>query len=276
MPQTIVSLTNTMTLEEVIAKLAEREAVDGVIIIGSASENTLSSVSDYDLVVVLSDMPAPLHVGLTYIDQRLADIIFFTVAEVDRLLSLAEPVDAEEWVGRLLRWLRVGRIAFDRTGRLQRAQRKVLAGQWLSPASESRVYQTWFHINYNVKQNKRMLASDDPVYQQALDMRLLYGIAEVFTGYFDLRRLPWEGEKAAIRYLAANDRGYLDLFQRCLAETDRAQRVQLYEQLAALTTAPVGGLGPDGATAIQFKEGTELKPGTIEAALGFWQSLFSW
>ena len=264
-----------MTLEEVIAKLAEREAVDGIVIIGSASENQLSPASDYDLVVVLSDMPAPLHVGLTYIDQRLTDIIFFTVAELDQVLSLAEPVDAEEWVGRLTHWLQIGRIAFDRTGRLQRAQRKVLAGQWLSQASESMIYQTWFRINYNVKHNKRMLASDDSVYQQTLDMRLLYSIAEVFSGYFDLRRLPWEGEKAAIRYLAAHAPEYLDLFQRCLAEADRVRKVQLYEQLAALTTAPVGGLWQDGTTAIQFKPGTQLQPGMIEAALHFRESLFS-
>jgi predicted nucleotidyltransferase len=262
-----------MTLEEVIARFAERETVDGIIIVGSASENKLSSASDFDLVIVLAEMPAPLHVGLTYIDQRLADIIFFTVAEVDQVLSLAEPVDAEEWVGWLIRWLQVGRIAFDRTGRLQRAQRKVLAGQWLSPASESRIYQAWFRINYNVKHNRRMLTSDDPVYQQALDMRLLYSIAELFVGYFDLRRLLWEGEKAAIRYLAANDREYLDLFQRCLTETDRARKAQLYEQLAALTTAPVGGLWPDGATAINFKPEARLQPDMLEAALQFWESL---
>ncbi len=273
MPQTFVSLTNMMTLEEVVARLAGREAVDGIVIIGSANENELSPASDYDLVIVMSEMPAPLHVALTYIDQRLADIVFFTVAEVDQVLSLAEPVDAVEWVGQLIRWLQVGRIAFDRAGRLQRAQRKVLAGQWLSPASESRVYQAWFRINYNVKQNKRMLASDDPVYRQALDMRLLYTIAEVVTGYFDLRRLPWEGEKAAIQYLAANDPEYLGLFQRCLAETDRVQSVQLYEQLAALSTAPVGGLWPDGATAVQFKPDASLQPGMLEAAFQFWQSL---
>ena len=120
-----------------------------------------------------------------------------------------------------------------------------------------------------------MLASDDPVYQQALDMRLLYSVAEVFTGYFDLRRLSWEGEKAAIRYLAANDPEYLDLFQRCLAEADRARKAQLYEQLAALATAPASGLWQDGATAFNFKPEARSQPGMLEAALHFWESLIT-
>ena len=275
MPKTIISHSNTMTLEEVIARLSSREVVEGIVIIGSAGENKLSPASDYDLLIVLSDMPAPLHVALTHIDQRLTDIIFITVAEIDHILTNNEPVDADSWIGRTIRWLQVGQIAFDRSERLHRAQRKVQTGQWHNPVGESDMYPVWFGINYDLRQTKRILASDDPVYLMAVDIRLLRSLFELWWSYFQFRQLRPGSEKEGIRYLATHDPAYLELFKQCLAETDRESRVKLYEQLAALTTVPAGGLWEDGATAIQFKPGTKLQPDVIEDALDSWESLIT-
>jgi hypothetical protein len=54
---------------------------------------------------------------------------------------------------------------------------------------------------------------------------------------------------------------------RHLAATDRARKVALYEQLAALTLAPLGGLWLDDATAVQPQGGAESGPRAIERAL---------
>lgn len=275
-PRTLVSQSNTMALGAVIDRLGQNAIVDGLIMVGSTGKESLSPASDYDLIVVLSDMPVPLHVALTYIDRRLTDIIFFSVSAIDRILTGASEQDgADTMEGKLIRWLQAGTIAFDRSGRLQRAQRKVRTGQSLKSATDGEIYAAWFGINYNVKQTRRMLASADPVYQTAVDFRLLYCLAELWTQYFRVRRLPWEGEKGAARYLAAQDPAYLDLFQRCLAETDRAHKVDLYEQLAALTIAPGGEIWQDDATAIQFElaPGQELSSDTVETGLAFWDSL---
>jgi hypothetical protein len=95
--------------------------------------------------------------------------------------------------------------------------------------------------------------------------------------YFRVRGEPWEGEKQAIRYLVAHDPEYLEMFRQSLAETNRERKVQLYEQLAALTLAPLGGLWGDGATAIQFeiKPDEELSPGVVETTLTFWEGLLA-
>ena len=127
-------------------------------------------------MIVLADGSAPIGFGTTYIDGRLTDLMFFTLGEVEQVLSLDEPVDADERLGQLIRWLKAGHVLLDRSGQLGRAQRKVRVGQWLVPASMSKVYQIWYKINYDLRHAKRMIASDDAAYQQALKMRLLFSI----------------------------------------------------------------------------------------------------
>lgn len=273
---TIRSHSNDLTLAEVIARLGQHAAVEGVLLIGSTGQETLTPASDYDLIVILSSMPAPLHVGLTYIDGRLTDVLFMTAAAIERILS-SEGLqdDADGLDGKFIRWLQRGQIAFDRAGRVQQAQTKVRTGQWLRLAGDAELYAGWFSINYNVRQTRRMMASTDPVYQMAVDYRLLYSLAELWGYYFRARRLPWEGEKGAVRYLAAHDPAYLELFRRCLAEPDRTRKMALYEQLADLTLAPVGGLWPEGDTAFQFdlSAGGQLDASMISATLAFWEEL---
>ncbi len=273
---TIRSCSNELTLAEVITRLGQHTAVEGVLLIGSTGQEALTPASDYDLIVILSSMPAPLHVALTYIDGRLTDVIFMTVAAIERILS-SEGLqdDADSLDSKFIRWLQRGQIAFDRAGRVEQAQAKVRAGQWLRLASDAELYAGWFSINYNVRQTRRMMASSDPIYQMAVDYRFLYTLAELWGYYFRVRRLPWEGEKGAARYLAAHDPAYLELFRRCLTEPDRARKMALYEQLADLTLAPVGGLWPEGDTALQFDlpAGSQLDAATVSSALTFWEEL---
>lgn len=273
MPQTRLSESNALTLDQAIARLARRKAVDGIVIIGSAGRNALTPTSDYDLLVVLADMPVPLHVALTRIDRRLTDVIFISVADVDRLLTgEAQTVSAASEEGKLVWWLQTGRIAFDRSGRLRRAQAWTQSGPRFHMASEGELYSAWFGINYDVIQTKRMLASADPAYLMMVDLRLLFSLHDLWLDYFRVRKLLYPG-KQAILYLADHDPHYLELFRQCLAEITRERKVQLYEQLARLTIAPVGDLWEEGRTAVQLKPGVEWRPEMVEDALAFWEGL---
>jgi hypothetical protein len=91
-------------------------------------------------------------------------------------------------------------------------------------------------------------------------------------GYFQLRGLRWEGDKAAVRHLMAHDPAYMDLLTRFLGAQDREHKCALYQQLAVRTVAPVGSLWKEGETAITF----EREPVTlqmVDAALGLWENL---
>ena len=120
-----------------------------------------------------------------------------------------------------------------------------------------------------------MHGSDAPVYQTAVDLRLLYALSDLMVVHFRFRKLLWRGEKAAIRYWQCNDPAYFDTFVQRLGVSDREQKFRLYERLATLAAAPAGGIWEDGTTAMSFTPESELRGGMIEDSLEFWESLIS-
>lgn len=99
---------------------------------------------------------------MTYIDHRFTDLIFWTSAWLEEVLTLQMPVDDTKRLGRIIRWLQVDSLIFDRSGQLSQAQEKVRRENWLNPVAESDAYSAWIRINYNLAQTKRLLSSDDP------------------------------------------------------------------------------------------------------------------
>jgi hypothetical protein len=274
--RTMPSPSADMTLEEVIGRLARRPVVDGLLTIGSTGRAALTPISDYDLIVILSSMPVPLHVGLTVIDGRLADLIFVATASIDEIADAdTGPVDPDTWHGRISRWLGTGTVVFDRSGRLGRAQERVKARPWLAPTSAGTLHATWFRVYYDLHQTLRLSASADPVHRTTVDLRLLFGLHAVWVGYFTVRGLLWEGDKEAVRYLEGHDPAYLARFRQCLAAGDREERLRLYTDLVDLAMAPVGERWEAGATSIVLARVGETGSDAIESALAFWRGLLA-
>lgn len=265
--------TRDLTLAEVAERLARKTSVQALMTIGSSRNALQPAYSDYDLVIVLEGWPVEIRVGYTTIGGKLTDLLFVESAAITRILSGAEPLDPWSWDGRMVRWLQAARIMFDRHGAVTRAQVKVQAGEWVQPPSAAAAYRAWFQINYNLSQTRRMLAADDPVYGYAIDIRLLYMVAECIPGYFALRGLLWEGEKAAIRYFQHHDPEYLTAFTHCIHANDRVQRFRLYEDLARRTLEPVGGIWGNGQTAFAFDGDAGEPAASIEAARRLWTEL---
>lgn len=259
------SITIHLTFEQVTDRLAARPEVEGLLAIGSTGREAVTAASDYDLVVVLNAMPAPLKIALTYVDHRLTDIIFVRAGEVEGA--------AGQWEAAQLRgWLRAGRIVFDRAGRLRAAQaRATAAAEAESPHRER--YAAWFSTNYNLQQTRRMLASDDPAYQMAVDLRLLFSLHEVWRHYFTARGLTVAGEKDQTRFLLAHDADFLSAFHDTLQAPDRQTKFALYERLAQTAIAPLGGLWADEMTSIMPDPGVPWDANTPSQALAFWQRL---
>jgi predicted nucleotidyltransferase len=259
-----------LTLEEVVARLSRHAGVDGVLVIGSVSKGQLTPASDYDLVVVLAEMPAALDpCGVTSIDGRLTDLLFVSVAQLEALLALEEEIAGTAWLGRIARWFEAGEVRFDREGRLGRVQASVRMMPRVRPPHVA-PRGPWRGVNYNLAQSKRLLRSEDPVYRAAAELRCaLFGTADLLFSYFDLRHLPWEGEKAAVRHLMAHDAGYLERLLAFTREDDLARKFALYEELAALTLAPVGEVWAEEVTVLALKD--EAAPDA--AVLGLWDTL---
>lgn len=269
------SSTAQMPLEAVTARLARHPLVDGLLLIGSAGQGGLTPASDIDLALVLRRSPVPLFVGVTWIEGRFTDLLFWTSAQVEQICGLDQPVAADSELGRIVAWLAQARIVYDATGSVQQAQRKAQAGLWIAPPSPHAGYSPWVRINYNLAVVRRYLASDDPDYLTAADVRMLvYGPADLLWGYFQIRGIDWTGEKPALAHLRRHDPDYLGLYLRFLAEAERQEKFRLYEELSARTVAPVGRLWQPGDALVNVTDA----PATEEkerANLAFWQELLS-
>ncbi len=244
-------------LQEVLDRLAARTLVDGVLVMGSAATVTdgLTPWSDYDLLVVLEQPAPPLWLVLTLVDHRLTEVYFTPAAALEQLPAGERLPDGLETLRfALSTWLQTGRIAFDRWGRLEQVRKLLASRASYGPTTEVEVYNRWVHTNYNVCQTKRMAAADDPVYQMAVNLRLIYSLADLKTDYFAVRRLPYRGEKEVVRYWMEQDPPYLRLFQAAIAAGDRSEKLALYYQLAAATLALVGGLVPEEATTVEVDQ----------------------
>ena len=273
MLQGIPSTSNTMTLGEVITRLSKSEMVEGVLVIGSAGDDRLTPASDYDLVVVLTEAPRALApYGVTYIDGRLTDLIFVTTEQLAEIARLEEPVDGEAWPGRIIRWFESGDVRFDRSGRLAQIQDRVQGRCSIRPL-DTPGREAWREVNYNLAQTKRMYGSEDPIYLVAANLRLaLYGPADLLYNYFHIRNIAWEGEKAAVCYLMAHDPAYLERLRAFIAEVERGRKFELYEEMAALTVAPVGEIWPEGVTVLAVHEEDESAK-DVEQVQRLWEEL---
>ena len=266
----------TATLDELVARLARHDAVAGVLLMGSTGTAALTPTSDYDLLVVLTDLPAPLRMVTTWVGDRLTEVYCTTTAALDRIV--AEP---SAWSGNseeaiVFSWLTTGRVVYDRVGRLRQTQ---AAAQHAPPPvpHEREAYEAWRHIGYSVVQMRRYLAASDAASRIAVDLRLLYGLFEVVLAYFAVRGVPWRGEKEAIRYWEEHDPAYLGDFRACLAESDQGRKAAWYVELARRALDPVGGLWEPGTTTVAsgagYGSGVTPPAGTVEDALGFWREL---
>ena len=270
---TTPATTIDISLDAVVERLAKHPDVEGLVLLGSARTSHFKAMSDYDLLIVVSELPLPMRVGLTHINARLADLLFATIEEIETILASDAPFNGDEWIGRIVRWCQSGTILFDRSGRLSRVKQKVMAGNWIRPSNALSTYQTWFGINYNYAQTRRMSQSQEPEYRLAVQIRLLYSLADILSGYFQLRQLLWHGEKGAIRYLATHDPEFLALFTECLHESNYERKLEQYERLVVITTTPLGGLWQEEVTAFQLDGNISTAQDGAQLALKWWQSL---
>jgi predicted nucleotidyltransferase len=276
-PQTLSMSDDQTTLETFVRRLAMNNSVIGILLMGSTGTENLTPTSDYDVLVAFDSLPVPLRIIQTWVDGRLTEVYCTTLDALKKIVGSETPWLAESEQGVVVEWLRTYRIVHDPRGHMQALQADARAAPPPLPPNDQQVYHAWRKIGYNVAHMRRYLASTDLLTQEVVDWRMLYSLFEVLAGYFTVRRLPWRGEKAALRYLEAHDPAYLAQVRACLTEVDRARKVERYADLARLTLAPVGELWTEGTTIValgaNYGSSAEAPPGTVDQSLIFWQSL---
>lgn len=276
-PQSRIATTMDEPLDDVLGRISAHPLVDGILLVGSTGSEALAPDSDYDLLVVLSGLPAPLRIVNTWVDHRLTEAYITTTAAIERILNTSMPLpDGSEEAG-ILRWLREGHIAHDRRGILHTACEKAPTLQEPALPGDREIHEAWRKIGYNLAQMRRYLAAGDDISRLTVDMRLLYSVDEVKMHYFTVRKLAWRGEKAAIRYWSEHDPDFLALLRDYFGAADQHARVDLYASLAESALAPVGQPWQFGETIVSvgagWGTGGEAIVGTEAEALALWEDI---
>ncbi len=219
------------TLSQIISNLEKHPDVDSVFLTGSQGIDEHKPYSDIDLVVILQTNKHKVDSLYTWIDRKFSDIFFFDHSDLQRIND-NDDLDGNSLDAIFLDWLKKGTIRFDKTGRLTELKNRSGSKRISITSAEKQKF--WQKINYNFVANSRYFQSDDPVYHEALEIRLLYGVSEILCGYFEFRNIPWRGEKAAVKYLHDNDEKFYGTFVTYTKAGDLKTRFQSYKDLASL------------------------------------------
>lgn len=264
-----------ITFDELLARLASKDEVAGLLQIGSASSGSFSAASDYDLILVLRDDSPRLDTIATWIDGHLTEINCKTIGQMEELARTPGLRDITE-AGALVNMIRAARVVFDSEGRLTHLQQTLRELPPPKLPGTDDAHDWWFRVGYELAHARRYLSSDDIAYRLTVEVRLLFSMHHVFMAYFAVRGIPWRGDKEAVKHLQAQDAAFLDAFLSFTREADVALKMKLYEDLAVKALAPVGEPWPKGATMVEFggifDNETRNRPSVAEAK-AFWQRL---
>src|SRR6266511_2136640 len=234
------SFSDQLSLNDTIEYLTQSALVDGIAEFGSRASQDVSAASDYDLLILLTSLPMRVFQLLTTIDGRLADIVLVETETADSLLATSPTWDAPP----------------------------------AASAAMSAWPSIWFWQSFGLLQIERMAQSNGPVHRLAVDMLLAACLAGTWRSYFDVRALPWDGEKAALRYWMAHDIAYNQTVQTCLGAVERQARLAAYRALVQQTIEPIGPILRLGETAVVLAQGA-AEWEDVDAILRYWNSLFS-
>ena len=263
-----------MDFDSLVERLKESPRVDGLLLLGSTGQPTLNAFSDRDLLIVLDECELGITNGAVICDDVLVDLVFVTRQQVDDLIA-AEPgsISLSDPRASFFNWVPSGTIVLDRCGRLESLRDALRRHEPRPQLTEGESAKRADRALYNLAHTQRMSGSPDSVYQQAIDLRMLYQLSDLMVDYFNLRGLPWRGEKEAIRYWQSFDAGYLDLLMRCYWERRRAERVRLYAELANATIEPVDFQWDADGPNFVLSPQKDMTRENLERAQRFWRSL---
>jgi len=259
------------TLEKIIENLKKHEEIDAVFLTGSYGIDH-KTYSDIDLVIVLNKSTQNIKSLYTWIDDKFADVFFFDSAELDRI-GLAKDIHGNKMDGVFVTWLGKAVIQFDKTGKVAALKEKMNELNKVSKIPESEKKSFYDKINYNWHVNKRYFDSNDSIYHEALEIRLLYSVSEIFTGYFEFRDILWRGEKAAIKYLKENDMNFYSIFVKYTKADDLREKYFYYSKLVDLVFTDNYKPWVKGGVYPQEKD--REAPADNSALINYWNNLTS-
>ena len=255
-------------LEYTISRLRDKAEVDSVFLTGSYGAD-YKPYSDIDLVIILEKHEYDLTSLFTWVGDKFADIFFFDHSDLNRIENSIE-LPAGELDAVFINWLKKAIIQFDKSGKITRLKGIVESLEEKIVASKLDKDIFWQKINYNFVVNSRYFYSHDPLYLKALEIRLLYSVSELLSGYFKFWDISWQGEKKAIKYLESQDSRFYKAFILYTEAFNLNERFEAYCQMIDLVFPENFKLWKKGDILPQAKDPAKANN---EQLIKYWQKL---
>lgn len=220
-------------LQTFIDALKSKEEVDALCVVGSQGLGEQKEYSDIDLFIVFKDNTNKLFSLFQYIDDKPADIFFYDISTLEKLLNDSE-IPANTMDAVLINWLESAHIEFDKSGTLSKLQENIgkVTGKLKVPALEMKKFESWVNSAYIT--NKRYFESNNPQYHELLEIKLLQDTYNLLMAYFEFRNIPWRGEKQVIRYLKENDKTFYNQYMLCIKSPSLSEKFKIYSDLVKI------------------------------------------
>lgn len=216
------------TLDGYITNLKNHDEVDAVFVTGSYGLKEQHQHSDLDLVIVLQENTHNIRSVFQWIDGVFSDIFFFDHADLERI-SKTDEFSGNSMDAIFLTWLSKAKIFFDKSGKLTELKNNVDNKKVSISTSEKD--SVWQQINHNFINNTRYFHSNDPLYHEALEVRLQHSVVELLTGFVALNDMPWRGEKEAVQLIKERGSSFYAAYQTFLASADVTGRYNAYKEM---------------------------------------------
>lgn len=217
-------------LTQIIENLSKNPDVDGVFLTGSQTKDN-KPYSDIDLVIILRNNHNKLNSLYTWIDGKFADVFFFDQSDIKRMIDKGS-MEGNSMDAIFIDWLAKAHVYSDKSGLLNDLKSILVYKSLFIPTSEKQIFLQ--KVNYNLVANTRYFESKDPLYHEALEMRLLYSVSELISAYFEFRDIPWRGEKMAIKYFKENNEKFYEKFKDFTKASNLNEKFEAYVEMAKL------------------------------------------
>ncbi len=220
-------------LQQIIKNLESNPEIDALCIVGSQCLGEQKEYSDIDLFVIFKENTKKLFSLFQYIDNKPADIFFYEISTLEKLLNDSE-IPANTMDAVLVNWLETARIEFDKSETLPNLQKNIakVKEKMKVPEVELKKFEVWINTAYIT--NKRYFDSNNPEYHELLEIKLLQDTYNLLMAYFEYRNIPWRGEKQVIRYLKKNDRTFYNLYMACIKVPSISEKFKIYSDLVKI------------------------------------------
>jgi len=223
------------SIPDLIQKLSSNPRVVGLIEYGNARHDAKEFNGDYDLIAILDEHDPDVESVHFFVGETPVDLNLRTLGEIRKM----ERCEGFEIV------LIDGRIIHDPSGKLSQeieALRKRHTASSPVPLSPGKIGGLRHGAKHTLDKLRNGRHANTTLERYLLHQCVYWALPQ----YFEIRGLPYRGERESLAYLRQNEPDLHDDFEQFYAASDFDAQLRLMRSIEEKVQAPIGGPWRDG------------------------------